>query len=111
MKIVRYEIGDEVIAISSNDERIVVGKQYTVIDTLFCSKCGCQNINTGLTQRFHRLNCTKCNTATSDNYRKLWTGSFRFVKVDDIESAIDQAVNSENYELAQLLTEHLTVNI
>ena len=103
MKSNKFQVGDEVIAISSNHPKIVRGTTYTIQAILFCTDCGDQSVNVGFME-YGRVKC-ECGNRSSPT-PMLWSGSFRFVKAQDVESEIEDAVAVEDYELAYILKEH-----
>lgn len=109
MKIIRHNVGDKVIALSNpptpTSQFRVKGKTYTVQAIMYCIGCGKQLINIGLTCDFaYFTRCGSCNNRQPAN-GLYWTDSAQFVKPEDIQETISEAVEEENYELAQLLSE------
>jgi hypothetical protein len=104
-KNIRHKIGDRVVALtnppSDRSQFRVKGQIYKVVDVSYCSKCGNQTINIG-----QQTNCVnfECDCGfTSPTNGLHWTNSYLFVKVDDIEDTLTEAINNEDYELASIL--------
>lgn len=101
-----FKIGDEVIALTNpKNNRCqprVKGNKYIVKDTLYCSKCGQQRINLGEKTGdwlSNTLICTECKTKqhTENLY---WTKSSLFIKPQELQATLEQALKEENFELA-----------
>lgn len=105
-KLIRHNIGDKVIALNDSPNEFcqfrVKGNIYTVLDTHYCSKCGIQSINIGTQLSGDFTACYDCKHAY-DSENKKWTISRLFVKVDDIEELLTEAISNEDYELASTL--------
>jgi hypothetical protein len=105
-KNIRHYIGDKVVALTNPATDIsqfrVKGQIYEVMDAAYCPKCGKQAINIGQKTSLTKTICNTCGTLR-DNYGLYWTGSELFVKVDDIEELLTEAINDEDYELASTL--------
>ena len=105
-KNIRHNIGDKVVALDNtpneNAQFRVKGNVYIVQDISYCRKCGQQTINIGQTTTNKHTNCYECKT-DSESYNKFWTLSYKFIKVDDIEEILTEAINNEDYELASTL--------
>ena len=101
-----HSIGDIVIALtnpkSPKSQMRVKGNEYVVQDVSYCSKCGRQSINIGTsTVTNNKVGC-RCGTFRN-NLGLAWTKSYHFVKREDFEQELAEALEEENYELASLL--------
>jgi hypothetical protein len=107
----RFKIGDRVVSLTNpateGSQPRVKGKTYSVQAVQYCSGCGVQVINIG-----YRLpNNAMIYSDYSDcvcgkevfNEGLFWTLSKFFAKVDDLETAIEEAVQNEDYETAATL--------
>ena len=103
----RHSVGDRVVALSSNRNELsqprVKGKIYTVQSIYYCSGCGIQTINIGCNNPYQEVECT-CGKS-QDNMGLHWTDSREFAKLD--KSALQNAVEEENYELASIIRDAL----
>jgi hypothetical protein len=104
----RFKIGDKVVALTSNrDEKSqprVKGKIYNVHAIRYCPGCGMQKINLGLPIPAGTSNMTVCTCSKKSPSEGLyWTLSKFFAKVDDLDSALESALENEDYELAVML--------
>ena len=104
----RFKIGDKVVALTSNkDEKgqpRVKGKIYTTQAIRYCPGCGEQKINLGISIPINTssLIMCACNMKRS-NEGLYWTSAKFFAKVDDLDSALESALEYEDYELAVML--------
>jgi len=101
----KFEVGDTVIALTNPGDHLsqprVKGNIYTVVAVLYCANCGRQKVNIGpTTDSWHTYSCSSCHTKWPC-YGKYWTDSKYFAKVD--EDTLKQAVEAEEYEIAQTL--------
>ena len=108
MKIVRHNIGDEVIALNSprseNSQPRVKGQKYVVKDTMYCCRCGIQSINIGYKSPDVTRDEVLCGCGSQQlNYGLMWTDSKYFANVQDIEASMEEALEEEDYELATIL--------
>lgn len=110
----RFNIGDQVIALKNSDhprtQPLVKGKRYTVEAAQFCDQDGHQFINVGFKLDpskldSHKIDCSCGKTHTLLRPGLFFTNSAFFVKADEIQTAIDVAVQAEDYETAALLVE------
>jgi len=104
-----FNLNEKVVALSSaskpNQPR-EAGKIYTVTSIFYCDVTGKQMINIDNTKKFGKSLAIKCSCGTIHNTRDhyAYTFSEKFIRPDDIDAAIMRAVEVENYELANLLT-------
>jgi len=101
-----FKIGQKVVALTNPPDDTcqprVKGKIYTVIDVLYCHKCGIQSINLGY--KAVHANVVECICGVDKSNEGLrWTLSSLFAPLDNLESSITEAVEKEDYETAQLL--------
>jgi hypothetical protein len=103
----KFKIGDRVVALTNpkheHSQPRIKGKIYTVQDILYCSNCGIQLINISGLCDFNYLLC-ECGSRC-ENYKQHWTTYKHFAKVDDLSSALEEAIENEDYELASMLNE------
>ena len=101
----KFKVGDKVVAlvgqVHPNAQPRIKGKIYDVVDIMFCSGDGHQMINIGYDSKHKELICT-CGRKHPTN-GLMWTDSKHFAKVDDVEEALEEAVATEDYELAVIL--------
>jgi hypothetical protein len=101
----KFKVGDKVVAligqVHPNAQPRVKGEIYTVIDVIFCSRDGHQLTNLGYKSIHHELMCS-CG-GKHPTRGLMWTNSEFFDKVDDVEEALEEAVATEDYELAVIL--------
>lgn len=109
----RFKIGDKVVALtnplSEGSQPRVKGKTYNVQAVRYCSGCGVQVINLGYhlpipnnhIQYSEYSDCVCGKEALNEGL--FWTLSKYFAKVDDLETAIEEAVQNEDYETAAVL--------
>lgn len=101
----KFSVGDKVVALSNqptpNSQPRIKGKIYTVNAIMFCSTDGRQLINLGLPSEHVVLLCSCGKKHPNDGL--MWTFSKEFAKVDDVDEALENAVASEDYELAVVL--------
>jgi hypothetical protein len=104
----RFKIGDKVVSLTNptreGSQPRVKGKTYNVQAVQYCSGCGVQVINLGYrlpnnTMRYSDCICGK----EIFNEGLFWTLSKFFARADDLESAIEEAVENEDYETAATL--------
>ena len=110
----RFEIGQIVVALTNPPDEFnqprTKGCKYPILDVMYCSKCGIQDINIAgelgkyapngkLWSKYMTCSCGN----TSLNHGKHWTNSENFALVDDIKEELEEAVANEDYELAALL--------
>ena len=102
----KFDIGDKVIALTDplnpGSQPRIKGKIYKVESILYCSYCGEQMINIGETSTSTILHHSKCGNK-QENKGLHWTSSDHFSKIDDFDESLQEAIESENYELACLL--------
>jgi UvrB/UvrC motif-containing protein len=104
------KIGDIVICINPvpvNNKKlpIYLNKEYKVFDINKCP-CGCIKYNLGFgTGASNAYKCTLCNRTTT-NESIWWLRASRFIKKDTrtLEEQLEEAISTENYELAAKLT-------
>jgi hypothetical protein len=101
----KIEIGDSVIALSSNPDSYAQvrtkGKIYEVQAIRYCTKCGIQVLNIGPTTDIGiESQCMCMHVAPSGGL--WWTISTEFRKLtnDSLEAIESEAVENEDYELA-----------
>lgn len=115
-QLIRHNIGDRVVALTNpfnyRCQPRTKGHIYTVLDTMYCIKCGIQAINI-VSHHIHPYgrkwsNLVDCECGSSKPTNdKFWTLSHHFASLDNLSSAIEEAEEaeqSEDYELAELLT-------
>lgn len=104
---VRHNIGDKVVALSSNNkyhcQNRQAGKIYTVLDTIYCIKCGIQSINIGQYTSNELVECLCGGVQHAEG--KRWTDSHFFAPLQEIDNMMASAIEEENYEIAQILKE------
>lgn len=105
----RFQIGDKVVALKAHEsissQPRIKGNVYTVKDIMYCGRCGHQNINLGWPKPPHISNNVTCGECrgSSPNRGLEWTNSKYFAKLDDLDAALQEAVENEDYETASLL--------
>lgn len=100
-----FSIGNKVIALKNGEyQKVVKGKQYVVQDVSYCTHCGEQRINV-LNEPFNgNIICSHgCGRKQPSHGFKVTSSKF-FIKVEEIEDKIKEAVECEDYELAHLLS-------
>jgi protein-arginine kinase activator protein McsA len=101
----RFKIGDKVIALNNppdnNCQPRVKGNTYIVEAIMYCSGCGEQQINIGSSSSKNNMKCT-CGEVVLNKGLK-WTHSYLFTKINDLDIAIEEAVENEDYEMAVIL--------
>jgi len=105
----RFKIGDKVVSLTNpateGSQPRVKGKTYNVKAVQYCSGCGTQNINLGYglpPNKFSNYgDCTCGKEALNEGL--YWTLSKYFARVDDLDTAIEEAVENEDYETAATL--------
>lgn len=108
------KVGEEVVALSNNPNEIgvqlrVKGKTYTVLDAVFCKKCGIQSIHIGTgvyglpTGSAIRSTICLCGHVEPNAGGQGWTRSVHFAPIDDLHDVLAKAVEEEDYELAVVL--------
>lgn len=103
----RFKIGDKVVSLtnpsSEGSQPRVKGKVYKVQAIQYCSGCGEQVINIGYrlpnNAMYSDCNCGK----EVFNEGLFWTLSKYFARVDNLATAIEEAVQNEDYETAATL--------
>ena len=108
----QFSVGDRVIALTNPEDDCcqprVKGGVYNVEAIQYCQKCGKQAINIGEIASHdefvhpEHVEC-ECGGVTIDDGRLFYTDSELFVKVEDLEIELNEAVHNENYELASIL--------
>jgi hypothetical protein len=109
----RFKIGDKVVSLTNpateGSQPRVKGKTYNVKAVQYCSGCGAQVINLGYhlpipnsTIRYSDYSDCVCGKEVL-NEGLFWTLSKFFARADDLESAIEEAVENEDYETAATL--------
>ena len=115
------KVGDTVKCIDDRDwnsdfqnMNIVYGNKYKVFNVLICPTCGsvCYDIGGRFTPSKYHSSYTSCNKKHDlPGYGIHWAGAFRFEKsvesASEIEAKMEQAVEVENYELAEELKKEL----
>ncbi len=109
MKDQNFNIGDKVIALTNPLDQYCQprkkGNKYIINGLLYCCKCGHQMINIG--KKINRtimndtIECFCGNTQNADG--NFWTSNKHFIKADNIDQAIEQCVEVEDYEFASVL--------
>jgi hypothetical protein len=104
----RFKIGDKVVALTNSKTEMgqprVKGKIYAVHAIQYCPACGEQKINLGISAPINTSSIIICTcNKKRPNEGLYWTSSKFFAKVDDLESALEEAVENEDYELAAML--------
>jgi hypothetical protein len=104
----RFKIGDEVVALNNPKNKYgqprIKGDTYIVKAIMYCSGCGKQVINLGASlpdKLSDYLECT-CGKLTN-NERLYWTNSEYFAKLDELEEALEEALENEDYDTAIIL--------
>ena len=107
----KFTIGEDAIALSNPmfgalSQPRIKGKTYKVLAVQYCTRCGIQSINVaGRTPEFYRP-LVSCDCGSIQNNEGLWwTNSTEFIKPEDVQQAIEAAVEIEDYEFAQTLSE------
>ncbi len=101
MKIVRHNVGDEVIALTGpkkNGQPRTKGQTYIVKATEYCAKCGDQAVNIGTTISLPATICVCGHNQSNGGLH--WTSSKKFVKPQELQAKIEEAVEIEDYETA-----------
>ena len=104
----RFQIGDKVVSLTNptreGSQPRVKGKTYNVQAVQYCSGCGVQVINLGYHLPNNAIYYSGCICGKEIfNEGLFWTLSKFFAKVDDLETAIEEAVENEDYETAAIL--------
>jgi hypothetical protein len=104
----RFKIGDKVVSLTNpateGSQPRVKGKTYNVKAIQYCSGCGEQVINLGYHLPDDVSNYSDCNCGKEVfNEGLYWTLSKYFARVDDLDTAIEEAVQNEDYETAATL--------
>jgi hypothetical protein len=104
----RFKIGDKVVALTSPKTEMcqprVKGKIYTAHAIRYCPGCGEQKINLGIITPTDTSNLTACGCGKKYQNEGLhWTLSRYFAKADNLETAIEEALENEDYESAATL--------
>jgi len=99
------KLGEKVVAlntvINTTGQPRIKGVIYTVCDIMYCHSCGVQNINIGVEAGHGTLNCT-CE-GKQYNLGLHWTQSRFFAPIDNIEEALEEALEIEDYEACAVL--------
>ena len=103
-----FKIGDNVVALNnplnSKSQPRVKGKVYKVQAIQYCPGCGTQTINLGYHLPDDVSDYSDCTCGKeSSNEGLYWTLSNYFARVDDLETAIEEAIAEEDYETAATL--------
>lgn len=105
-----FKIGQEVVCVRKDNspfhQGLVINKVYTVLDTIYCSKCGTQNIHVGLyTPNKAHLVCFCDNRVlTIEQNGAIFHGAFRFKALDEMTKA-----NTAVKELLKEVFEKVTI--
>ena len=102
----RHAIGDKVVALETYNNRsstIIKGTVYSVKQVTFCPRCGEQGICVGFNTTAVAYNCINGHKIPKPESNSFFS-SIRFANIDNLDAAISQAVEEENYQLAQILT-------
>ena len=103
-----FKIGDRVVALTNPVNEYgqprIKGQIYRVYAVVYCSGCGCQSINIGVKSQRTKFNCG-CGKHNQPNGGLWFTTSANFALVD--EQTLTEAVESENYELAEVIHREL----
>ena len=105
----KFNIGDKVVALTTSEnpphtQPRVKGQIYTVCDIMFCSGCGVQMVNTGVSLPPTVLSNVVCDCGNVQPNRGLYFSySKHYAKIDDLEEELEEAVHNEDYELASIL--------
>jgi hypothetical protein len=106
----RFKIGEKVVALnSSTHEKAqprVKGKIYTVTMIMNCQLCGEELINVNNNPSITNVLECECKHTMNNFHRAFTFGKF-FAPIDELDILIEQCVEDENYEDAQLFTEVL----
>jgi hypothetical protein len=101
----RFKIGDKVVALTNPKSEFgqprIKGNTYVVNAIMYCSGCGEQEINIGSSNPKNTTKCTCGELMLSKGLK--WTHSHLFTKINDLDSAIEEAVENEDYEMAAIL--------
>ena len=104
-KNVRHNVGDKVVALTSNSsprsQTRVAGQTYVVKDVTYCQKCGMQAINIGQSTYIPFIDCTCGHEQPTRG--KHWTDSPLFAPLQEIDNLMASAIETENYEMAEVL--------
>lgn len=102
----KFKIGEEVIAlthpVNEQCQPRVKGKIYIVKDIHYCSKCGQQSINIGPMSKSPLIDCD-CGVKNQLCGYLHFTFSKYFIRPQELQSQLEQAVEEENYEFAATL--------
>lgn len=110
-KNIRHEIGERVIALTTNPDDLhqprKKGDIVTVQNTMYCIKCGVQCINfNNNTVPNYMCDEVECNCGHSQLHNGLyWTDSEHFAKID--EDTLQSLIEQEEYELADIVHKEL----
>lgn len=104
----RFKIGDEVVALNNPKNNLcqprIKGKTYTVNSVIYCSGCGRQCINLGLSIPDNFGSNLKCSCGkTTPNLRLHWTRSKYFAKLDELDKELEEAIANEDYDTAIII--------
>ncbi len=105
----KLKIGDTVIALTNPENNRcqprVKGNKYTVEHLLYCPMCGTQKINIGEStpKEFSDIHTCICGHDHKTGNRLRYTRSQHFCKADEIKTALEEAIASEDYEFAAKL--------
>ena len=102
----RFKIGDRVISLTnplnSQCQPRIKGNEYTINKVMYCSSCGQEMVNIGPLSRTGNVMC-QFDGSIINNGGFMMTRSVHFVKIDDIDIAIEELLKVEDYETCQIL--------
>ena len=104
---VKHNIGDKVIAISSNNhekaQNRIKGNIYVVKDVIYCTKCGEQLVNIGIGSFRNNFRCLCGNRQY--NELKKWTYAKEFIPIN--KQTIKEMELQEEYEICEIIKKQL----
>lgn len=108
-----FKVGQKVVALNETDnqrcQQRKKGYVYTVLDTMFCDKCGSQIINVLEAVSPSQALICGCHNVMHNKY-KTWTYSEHFASFGELESAIKEYEKVEDYEMCGTLLKILNEN-
>lgn len=103
-----FQIGEKVISLSNNKGKFSQprkkGAMYTITQKMYCNITGIQLVNIDSTPNqggSNRIKCTCGNTHGA--WGLAWTLSDQFIRPENLDERLAQAVEEEDYETAATL--------